>query len=1350
MEGWAEIMYMCMDAYNPIGAGLIFVALILLGSFVMLNLVLAVITDSISDGDCEAAREAEIEREDEEAFDEDFETQDIPWIDSKPDHKANWRHKLCCIINNSVWNKLLMGIILANVIVLAMDHNDISDEELMALERANLVFTFVFGLEMVIMIMALGICEYVHDAYNIFDAIIVVASFIEIGLEYSSISHSGGQQGGGMSALRTARLFRVFKLAKGWENIHYLLVAMQRTTMQVSNFAILLSLFVFVYSLVGLEFFSNRLHFDPGTGVPLGINDTGYTEAFVPRMNFDTFLWSLVAVFSVLTGENWNVLMYDCWRATSWLAPIYFLSLVILGGFVIMNVFLAILLSNFDSDISAKPPRMNYSNGFGSFQNVPEPQELENPIPKRIQARKKNITVCVHPEQSPPKRIFFSSINGRSMYKDVDTPGTARMESDDWETGWPTTTKSPSSVQGSPCSPHPLLSAEGSESPPPSPYSFHKSKDKEWKYKSSFMGRMASVVMGLIRCESFRMRSVKQRLYSINDKAWKALKIEMSAQQYETTSLWMFHFNNVIRQAAIRLSSNHYFQIIVLCIIILSSITLALDNPLLHPASKLATWLNVLNTIFTIVFILESALKVLAMGFCMSKGSYLRNRWNQLDFFIVMVTTLGLVGIGGSTGALKKMRILRVILPLRMISRNPELKAVVDTIALSIPPLLNVSVIVMLFYLIWAVFLVTFLKGSLNACLDVDQYLSVEQIKLLTYPVAWSLMPSAYPDSPTWLAGTDCEGLLTSNSNVTPTSRDLCSCMSPLGDAGWGTVVPQRFDNIFTAMGALYEISTTEGWVDVMIAAVDQRGADKQPVKNNQPAWVLFFIVFMLLGAIFMMNLFVGVMIDNFKRVKNHKGAVFVTKEQEEWQKMQKLVNKVKPKKKFQRPNGWFRNLCFDIMMRPNFDFFITICIIVNSVVMGMRHFGETYVFNVATELINYGFTLIFTLEAILKINGIGRYYFSEQWNRFDFAIVIGTSVGILLNFTTDKDVGTVASVIRIFRLARILRLIKSAKNLRKLFNTLVNSLPSFINIGGLLLLLFFIYAVLGVQLFAKIAGNEEYNDHANFRKFWIALLTLFRFSTGENWNGFMYSLNFKNSAPDCDPNPESHPENFNWCEVEPEDPNCRPINGCGTWIVFPYFYSFTLIVTFVMLNLFIGVILDSFANCDEEGEVLTPQDFEIFSDDWAKFDPDAACYMNVEDLPAFFQILDEPLGLGEDYEASQEEVREMIVDMDIPLAKTGDNRVHILDVAKALTKRVAESRFQSIGFLGNEAVMHRHGRIQLCRKNNAISEHLFNSFLGFQEPDDVAAAALHSKPRAKRDKCNIQEHVEEHRSEHY
>ncbi len=47
---------------------------------------------------------------------------------------------------------------------------------------------------------------------------------------------------------------------------------------------------------------------------------------------------------------------------------------------------------------------------------------------------------------------------------------------------------------------------------------------------------------------------------------------------------------------------------------------------------------------------------------------------------------------------------------------------------------------------------------------------------------------------------------------------------------------------------------------------------------------------------------------------------------------------------------------------------------------------------------------------------------------------------------------------------------------------------------------------------------------------------------------------------------------------------------GCGTWVVVPYFYSFTLLVAFVMLNLLIGVILDSFANCDEEGEVLTPQ----------------------------------------------------------------------------------------------------------------------------------------------------------------
>lgn len=67
---------------------------------------------------------------------------------------------------------------------------------------------------------------------------------------------------------------------------------------------------------------------------------------------------------------------------------------------------------------------------------------------------------------------------------------------------------------------------------------------------------------------------------------------------------------------------------------------------------------------------------------------------------------------------------------------------------------------------------------------------------------------------------------------------------------------------------------------------------------------------------------------------------------------------------------------------------------------------------------------------------------------------------------------------------------------------------------------------MLGVQLFAKIASNSDYNAHANFRSFWVALLTLFRFSTGEAWNEFMYSMTPENEPSDCVPDP---PFNPNW-----------------------------------------------------------------------------------------------------------------------------------------------------------------------------------------------------------------------------
>jgi hypothetical protein len=227
-----------------------------------------------------------------------------------------------------------------------------------------------------------------------------------------------------------------------------------------------------------------------------------------------------------------------------------------------------------------------------------------------------------------------------------------------------------------------------------------------------------------------------------------------------------------------------------------------------------------------------------------------------------------------------------------------------------------------------------------------------------------------------------------------------------------------------------------------------------------------------------------------------------------------------------------------------------------------------------ALSYFNIIFIAVFTAEAVCKLMAIGpRAYFHEKWNRFDFVVVALSLAGLGIN------AGVGANVVRVFRVARVFRLINKAKTLRALFNTLIVSLPSLWNIGSLLFVLFFIFAVLGalslllsprcccvcgracvvvvvvlvdvccddacmwrcmssgVSLFGTIPASEM-PRHANFVNFLMAMLTLWRAASGDAWEEMMYS--------------------------------CRE----KTQIAPLYFFAFLVIGSMVMVNLFIAVIL--------------------------------------------------------------------------------------------------------------------------------------------------------------------------------
>jgi len=285
-----------------------------------------------------------------------------------------------------------------------MDSYSMHKDRAQVIEVINFILTIIFIGEMVLKIVGLGLREYLADAFNRFDAVIVIGSIVEMALLPPSFIKARDSSGGGaLSALRSFRLFRLFKLARSWKSLHHLLATMVSTLDKLGNFALLLLLFIYIFALCGLQFFANRFRFgDDGkrieftvgplegnpdfawnTGVPLfgmqtsmwnsGVEDgknvylnPEFFAADVPRAHFDDVWWSATTIFQVLSGENWNTVMYDGWKSTGYFAVAYFVSLVVFGAFIVLNLFLAILLGGFDS---------------GADEDEPKPPEKPKPIP---------------------------------------------------------------------------------------------------------------------------------------------------------------------------------------------------------------------------------------------------------------------------------------------------------------------------------------------------------------------------------------------------------------------------------------------------------------------------------------------------------------------------------------------------------------------------------------------------------------------------------------------------------------------------------------------------------------------------------------------------------------------------------------------------------------------------------------------------------------------------------------------------------------------------------------------------------------------------------------------------------
>ncbi|CAE7641000.1 NaCP60E [Symbiodinium pilosum] len=426
----------------------------------------------------------------------------------------------------------------------------------------------------------------------------------------------------------------------------------------------------------------------------------------------------------------------------------------------------------------------------------------------------------------------------------------------------------------------------------------------------------------------------------------------------------------------------------------------------------------------------------------------------------------------------------------------------------------------------------------------------------------------------------------------------------------------QNFDNLLVGTISLFEISTTEGWVDVMLAAVDSRGPYLQPRRDaNEFIGSLLFVAFMLIGSFFVLNLCVGVIIDNYNKQKSASDAscVLVTETQAAWMTQMKAL--YLRRSFFTQVNvdqlGPSRQHRFRIITSSAFENFIMACIVMQLCVLMMVWQPRDESLEVFLNTCGFVFTVIFHVEFFLKLSALHCNYFREYWNIFDFFCVVTSDVVAILEASITVN-GTVnlsalVSALRIFRVARLFRLVRFLKGLNKLLLAFALSVPKLLNVGLVMVLLLYLYAVLGVSLFAKVAytGAGIYGPQTNFRSFFQAVSLLIRSMTGEGFNEIMHDLTksqwYYESILEkkCS---ELDLESRNFAELDlngdglVDDPT-----ECGTAFAYIYFISYTIFVSFVILNLFIAVIFEGFEESrgSELKEVITK-----CLENWESYDP--------------------------------------------------------------------------------------------------------------------------------------------------
>lgn len=569
-----------------------------------------------------------------------------------------------------------------------------------------------------------------------------------------------------------------------------------------------------------------------------------------------------------------------------------------------------------------------------------------------------------------------------------------------------------------------------------------------------------------------------------------------------TTTTPVFHIRttlaglraSVARKSRWLLKVERLQQLLLGCVFA-NVVVLAMERAEMPSAERAAA--RTTDLVLTAFFAGEMLLKVAGYGLLRRGSGYLRSGWNVLDGMLVFISvTEAILAGGGGHGTarqvLRTLRALRALRPLRLVQRLPKLRQTVSSLFLSLRPLASVAIIGIIFYLLFGILGVQFFRGRLSRC------------DLLVVPVesAWS------------------EPVNASYTTTAPTGNSSVLFTAPPADAfrpvenrtdcethgGRWRRDRYHFDSLPAALLTLFVISSRDGWIDIMYSAIDARGANLQPKLDSNPTAALFFVAFLLVVGYFVLNMVVGVLVENFQRSmplldeangsKRRKAKPATSPQTSAGTEpaandsSNAAANNALPSSTNDEATGRPRGCLARVVRSRAFERTSTALVLIGAALLAAEFEGQPAVWTRVLTVANTALGALFVLEALLRIGGLGlRGALRLGWDRLDIGLALlsaaelGFTLAALQGAELTDAVAQLLQLMRVLRVVRVIRLVRSLRGVRTLLNTVASSAGHVANLGLLLLLIFFMGAVMSVELLRGVECPVRSLIHAAGRR---------------------------------------------------------------------------------------------------------------------------------------------------------------------------------------------------------------------------------------------------------------------------